>query len=597
MTSVCSRYWVDLRSAGLFLGLALLSGGVVSGQCYQQSLGALLGHGDDDPLYASRPIGFVFPFAGSTYTDVHVSNNGVVYLSNGGTPAPGTASGYSDQPSTMVANLFTGPPTIAACWKDLDNGPGAGVFVDSQSTRCVVTWKDTVEFLRTTPKTIQIQLSPNGEILVSYSTGFALESGIALCGLTPGALADPGMRDLSAQGSTSGGAAYEVFDATGNPFDLGGKAVRWQPSGAGWTITTSVCDPALHREYGLGCGGSARAFYEVFETPNSIDLSGKTIRCVQNQNGGYDVSVQPLTSFVMPTGIGLGLGDDMITQGGGVFFGFSWDYPGGSVSNVPVDSNGRILINGFHGPDPSDYTPSVADLIDGGFHQISAPHCDFVPDGATNIDNVFFETNGTTEARLTWRNVACFQSNQRSTFQVVFFHTAAPGGDGFELRYQSIVNDSAFDSTAVVGFATGPNSRDSGSRDLTLLPPFSTRTDSFDDLRLSAAPAPVLGSTMTFTASQLRPGFAAIVVGFASVVPGYELQPFAPRCYAHLLASGNEIVLGLGSGPTAALSLVIPNDLSMAGLSYYGQTLNLVPGANPLGVLTSNAVEGRLRTY
>ena len=68
------------------LGLSLS----LQAQCYEPLIGTSIGTGDDIVL-ASQAIGFAFPFAGTTYTDLHPATNGFVYLSNAGVPAPGAA--------------------------------------------------------------------------------------------------------------------------------------------------------------------------------------------------------------------------------------------------------------------------------------------------------------------------------------------------------------------------------------------------------------------------------------------------------------------------------------------------------------------------
>jgi len=44
-----------------------------------------------DNWYPIRPIGFTFPFCGATYTDMYVSDHGMIAFSNGGVPTVITA--------------------------------------------------------------------------------------------------------------------------------------------------------------------------------------------------------------------------------------------------------------------------------------------------------------------------------------------------------------------------------------------------------------------------------------------------------------------------------------------------------------------------
>ena len=120
----------------LFAAATLCLASLATAQCHDVNFGALVGFGDDAPLQTIRPLGITFPFAASTYTDVHISNNGIVYLSNAGVPAPGTATGYSSSAATLSTNLRAGTTAkICAFWDDLNNLAANGGGVNRKPRR------------------------------------------------------------------------------------------------------------------------------------------------------------------------------------------------------------------------------------------------------------------------------------------------------------------------------------------------------------------------------------------------------------------------------------------------------------------------------
>ena len=91
-----------------------------------------------DAFSSIKPIGFAFPFNGTTYTDCYISDHGLVSFSNAGAPAapPGGSFTYSVLANSLVANA----PIVAAYWSD-HNAPG-GIFIDNSSpTVCTITWR------------------------------------------------------------------------------------------------------------------------------------------------------------------------------------------------------------------------------------------------------------------------------------------------------------------------------------------------------------------------------------------------------------------------------------------------------------------------
>jgi hypothetical protein len=77
------------------------------------------------------------------------------------------------------------------------------------------------------------------------------------------------------------------------------------------------------------------------------------------------------------------------------------------------------------------------------------------------------------------------------------------------------------------------------------------------------------------------------MIGLAAIMPGFDLTALgAPGCSQYVIADNGTLLFGSGSqsntlGP-------FPNDPIWIGLPFFSQSASLVPGANTLGVLTSN---------
>ncbi len=79
-----------MRSLTLSLASLLLAPAAAA-QCFDTAFGTqlTLPPGGFDFELPIQPIGFAFPLAGATYTDLHITSKGYVWLSNAGVPLPG----------------------------------------------------------------------------------------------------------------------------------------------------------------------------------------------------------------------------------------------------------------------------------------------------------------------------------------------------------------------------------------------------------------------------------------------------------------------------------------------------------------------------
>lgn len=373
-----------------------------------------------------------------------------------------------------------------------------------------------------------------------------------------------------------------------------------------YTIPAGV---AKHDPYGNGCYDIALSWYERFAgayPASTNDLSNTTVQAFANGNGGYTVVTLPGANVVMPTGAGLALGDDQVTASA-ISLPFTFDYQGGSTTSIWVDSNGSIALNGAAAPASVNNTTSVATILNATNHRIYASLQDLLPDGATNLANVFAEpdpANPTSVFLITWVNVPCFQTTPSvpqltSTFQIALIDGGAM--DNFELRFLTLTNDSdSYAGAAITGFSLGNGAIDPGSSDLTLSV-VQTETEK-PGLALFGSPRPVLGQPVTYTLSNMRAnlGIGTMLASFGQIPGGLSLPSIgipAAGCNAYIDPLSN-VAFGplLFGSPTAGFSNTWPTG-PWSGVTIYVQGFELVPGMNPAGVISSNGMKVELGIY
>jgi hypothetical protein len=108
---------------------------------------------------------------------------------------------------------------------------------------------------------------------------------------------------------------------------------------------------------------------------------------------------------------------------------------------------------------------------------------------------------------------------------------------------------------------------------------------------LETADLPRINSTMVVTTSNYMTGSSIgfVCFGVTGFNPGIEMSPYgAPSCYIHVNTDFNFLVTATAG--TSTLSLAIPNDPGFQGAVLNSQTFALAPGANTLGVTSSNGI-------
>ncbi|MBL8752914.1 MAG: hypothetical protein JNK15_06390, partial [Planctomycetes bacterium] len=240
---------------------ALLAAPGLAQHCFNGNFGTRLGTGTVDTVFPIQSIGFAFPFAGTTYTDIHVNDHGFVELSNAGVPAPLTTNA-AQLYTPIVANFAAGAPKIAPLYCDMECTGGGEVWISSSASECVVTWWNVQSFGISTPRfSFQLVLEPSGTIHFVYGPGvtnnstWGGSSDNGICGVSPaGGVVLPPVVDLSAGGVTTNDSTYENW-ATANTFDLGNNTLMLVPTSPGFAYLThgAPANCAAASSYGVGC--------------------------------------------------------------------------------------------------------------------------------------------------------------------------------------------------------------------------------------------------------------------------------------------------------------------------------------------------------
>lgn len=571
--------------------LAAALTGSIRAQCFETNFGTLVGSGDDTLFSEVALDASGFPMAGITYTHVRANTNGVCYLTQGNGGSGTTSTGYSTSAATMANNMrgaAGASPRIAAYWRDLNLtvANGAGCYINNSIPgKTTITWDRAVHFGQSSPVfTIQAQLYATGEIQIFWDGDVNNTALGATMGISEGnAVADTGPTDLSAgAGVTATGLMYETF-TTLNTFDLRRKTASFVPDGAGgYTQSLADCVPAFHENFGAGCGGSSATAYELF-SPNTLDVAGQGYRMTPNANGGYDFG--PATGAIFTHTVpSLGLGDDAVVS---FPLPSAFSYPGGSTSAFVICSNGYIWMQ----PSSSaDFSPTVAELFVNGA-RFCPLWADGVPDGATGVNNVFAEyDSATNKVYVSYVNIPIFGGvGGILDLQCEFDLTTS----AYEVRFGQNCSSG---NNAITGWTPGSGQSvvDRGSIDFSAQIPsgFSTQAAERSDISLSASPTPVIGSSVTWTASGV-PDPAAITWLMISILRNETGQPipFTEGCnyYLHVPSFWDNRVMTVAGGQ-ATHTIAIPNNPSLAGFPVTAQAASLFPGVNTLGAITSNGV-------
>lgn len=336
---------------------------------------------------------------------------------------------------------------------------------------------------------------------------------------------------------------------------------------------------------GKGCGPTgAISFYEDFP-PGGFDLNGSGWCATTNGVGGYDVA--PFSApIIPPSGTGLALGDDALSAPIPLT-GQPCTYPGvgGTTTSIRVCSNGFVHLNPT--ATSTDPTPTPSELLNGG-PRIAAFWTDLVPDGITNVANVYVQAAPNNNIRITWWNVAVAGVGNCSVkVQLTMGPDAAnPGRCKICVVYE--VNCAGTLPRTLVGVSPGAGNRDPGNRDISG-GGFQTQNDVYpisDDVNR----VPNVGTTPNIEVANMPINTLAGVLVLGNTAPPIDLGAIgAPECFLYVSIA---VTLAFPvSGTSASVPLSIPNSANLVGSRVTTQAAVLAPGLNPLALGTANALE------
>ncbi|WP_456391518.1 PA14 domain-containing protein [Nitratifractor sp.] len=131
----------------------------------------------DDALDEHVPIGFSFPFNGSSYTELIISSNGVIYFRPGGAfnnnNERSVAAHYNNrQLNTNSGSNYAMPDALFPYWDDLNPYAGGkikyGTVGSGAGEHFVVSWEDVPHYYDSGSYSFQVALYKDGTIIYRY---------------------------------------------------------------------------------------------------------------------------------------------------------------------------------------------------------------------------------------------------------------------------------------------------------------------------------------------------------------------------------------------------------------------------------------------
>lgn len=146
---------------------------------FDNTVGTILGAGDDTNHKVTFTSGFTFDFAGQTWSEVWIRSNANVTF------------GRTGNPDFYDANDFfiDGLPLIAVLFADLNPAAGGRIHYRQLADRFVITWENVPEFDNNNSNTVQLTLFANGVFDIAYNgvgIGVPINGQPLIVGLTRG---------------------------------------------------------------------------------------------------------------------------------------------------------------------------------------------------------------------------------------------------------------------------------------------------------------------------------------------------------------------------------------------------------------------------
>ncbi len=355
--------------------------------------------------------------------------------------------------------------------------------------------------------------------------------------------------------------------------------------------------------YGNGCNLASGSFYQRFTCsgPAATALTGRSISLVPTSTG-YVVIPGSGVAFIPPTAAAGSLpvnddGESMVALTNPLAF------PGGTTQQLFVHSNGYISVASNLIVTPNNFTPFVPGLLNATATAWWSWH-DYNPAEAGS-GTIKFEEVGPL-ALVTWDNVESWPALQgttpvvnRSTLQFQF--NTATGQVNYVWQAITAQGTSVDGDEHVIGFSPGGASPDAGPIDIATLTAVSLVVPEVKPLKLEATPSPSIGNTVVYSTSNETGQNVGLFFFCAASLPAISLAPLGmPDCAAHVdINSGvGNLISNLGlPGTSMQVSLPIPSQASLIGLTFFGQSFWLDPTANAFGATVSNGMRTTIGNF
>ena len=338
---------------------------------------------------------------------------------------------------------------------------------------------------------------------------------------------------------------------------------------------------ATKTNYGTGCPApSAPAIYELFPT-GTFDLNNMSLMFIPTGGGGYAIIPGSNLWYAGFTN-NLALGDDTCAT---VTLPYPFPHASGTTSTVSPSSNGFLWL-GANINAACCAGDNVTFLSD-PMARIASCWMDLNP---TAGGGVYADLDGNTgEYVITWNQVPEYANTNVMSMQI-----ALQASGIFEIRFGA--NNTNTAHQALAGYSIGGVTQDPGSSNLSSVVTAPLSIGGYaTPMTLNASARPILGSSTNLNTGDIAAGglVGFNSLGFGQQNPGIDLTSFgAPACSLYLNIGYNAVYLV--GGTTNSMPLGIPVTPSLAGIHVFAQSLVYAPGANSLGLITSNGVDLRL---
>lgn len=218
--------------------------------------------GDED-VATGIPIGFTFPFYGTSFSTINVGVNGWLSFTSSASPT------YSNQPLPS-GGVNVPENLIAPFWTDLYFGTSKHAYVQADGERLIISWVGAPYVYTGLPLTFQAILYPSGEIRYQYLN----------MPMTSDSVFTPGTVGIQNATKTDG-----LTVAFNTPYALSGLAVRITPP-ANWLTVTPDSGRILQ--------GQSRDLDVLFDSSLLVGGSYLADLLIQSNDPDDSVAVVPV---------------------------------------------------------------------------------------------------------------------------------------------------------------------------------------------------------------------------------------------------------------------------------------------------------------